>query len=116
MTPSATPPSATTPSATTPSATTPSAESASPATTVPLLLLALPFLQLLQVLLGQLDDVRGLLLGGQGGEGPPGAPVQGLARGGTGQALTEALVDGLALQQLGPETSTTVQSVITALP
>ena len=70
---------------------------------LPPLLLALPFLQLLQVLLGQLNDVRGLLLGGHGGEGPPGAPVQGLAGGGPGQVLTEALVDGLALQQLGSE-------------
>lgn len=61
----------------------------------PLFFLALPLLQLLQVFLGQLDDVAGLLLRG-GAEGG-GATVEGLAGGGAGEALPQVLVDRLAL-------------------
>lgn len=66
----------------------------------PLFLLALPLLQLLQVFLGQLDDVAGLLLRGRAEGG--GATVEGLTGGGAGEALPQVLVDRLALQKFGP--------------
>lgn len=69
----------------------------------PFFLLLLHLLELLQVLLGHLDDVAGLLLRGDegGGEGG-GAGVERGAGRRPGQALPQALVHGLALQKLRP--------------
>lgn len=71
---------------------------------LPLLFLFLSFLQFLQVFLGELDDVRSLLLGGQrrGGEGAR-SSVERLAVGGARQILPQMLVHGLALQEFGSE-------------
>lgn len=72
------------------------------ATTVPFLLLFFSLFQFFQVLLGEFDDVRGFLLGGQrsGGEGGR-ASVERLPVGGASQVFPQVLVGRLAFQQLG---------------
>lgn len=76
---------------------------------LPFLFLFLSLLQFLQVLLGELDDVRRLLLRGQqrGGEGA-GAAVERLAVGGARQILPQILANGLTLQEFGSEGNQTV--------
>ena len=72
-------------------------------THTPLFLLLLLLLQLLQVLLGDLQDLRGLLLGGAVGGGEvPRRPVEGGARGGPGQVPPQTLTHRFTLQQLRP--------------
>lgn len=72
--------------------------------TLPLLLLLLLLPELLQVFLGHLDDVAGLLLGSEegGGEGA-GPSVQRGARGGPRQTLPEILAHGLAFKKFSSE-------------
>lgn len=73
----------------------------------PLFLLLLLLLEFLQVFLGHLDDVAGLLLWSEDGRGKGGgASVQRGASGGPGQTLPQVLAHGLALQKLRSETST----------
>lgn len=71
---------------------------------LPFLFLFLSFLQFLQVLLGEFDDVRSLLLRGQrrGGESA-GSSVERLAIGGTRQILPQMLVNRFTLQEFGSE-------------
>ena len=64
--------------------------------TIPLLLLLLLLLESLQAFLGHLDDVAGLLLGG---EGAGGAGVQRGARGGPSKTLPLVLVHCLAFKE-----------------
>ncbi len=73
-------------------------------TTLPFLFLFFSLLQFLQVFLGEFDDVRSLLLGGQqrGGEGA-GPSVERLTIGGTGQILPQMLIHSLAFQEFGSE-------------
>lgn len=77
---------------------------------IPLLLLLLLLLELLQVLLGHLDDVAGLLLRGEEGEGA-GAAVQRGARGGPRQILPEVLAHGLTFKKFGSGGVTTLASI-----
>ena len=71
---------------------------------LPFLFLFLSFLQFLQVFLGQLDDVRRLLLWSQHGGGERAGPsVERLTAGGTRQILPQILIDSFALQEFGSE-------------
>lgn len=71
---------------------------------VPLFLLFLLLLEFLQVFLGHLDDVPGLLPWSEEG----GAAVQRGTSGGPGQVLPEVLAHGLALQKFGSEERVTL--------